>query len=94
MDEIQKICDEHGAILIEDAAEALSATYNGRACGTFGQYGILSFNGNKIITTSGGGMLIAKKEVFADLAAEGAVDLLAGCHSLCNGVVCSEIFYP
>lgn len=58
MDEIMSICEKHGAILIEDAAEALSSTYKGRQCGTFGKYGILSFNGNKIITTSGGGMLI------------------------------------
>lgn len=58
MDEIEEICARHGAILIEDAAEALSATYKGRQCGTFGKYGVVSFNGNKIITTSGGGMLI------------------------------------
>lgn len=62
IDEIQKICDKYGAILIEDAAEALSATYKGKICGTFGEYGILSFNGNKIITTSGGGMLITQKK--------------------------------
>ena len=50
--------------VIEDAAEALGSTYNGKACGTFGDIGILSFNGNKIITTSGGGMLVSsKKEV-------------------------------
>lgn len=59
MDEILAVCEKHNAILIEDAAEALSATYKGKKCGTFGKYGILSFNGNKIITTSGGGMLIA-----------------------------------
>lgn len=58
VDEIVEICNRHGAVLIEDAAEALSATYKGKQCGTFGHYGILSFNGNKIITTSGGGMLI------------------------------------
>ena len=58
MDEIIEICNRHGAILIEDAAEALSATYKGRQCGTFGKYGAISFNGNKIITTSGGGMII------------------------------------
>ena len=58
MDEIMDVCNRHGAILIEDAAEALSATYKGRQCGTFGKYGVVSFNGNKIITTSGGGMLI------------------------------------
>lgn len=60
IDEISEICKKHNAVLIEDAAEALSATYNGRKCGTFGDYGVLSFNGNKIITTSGGGMLITK----------------------------------
>ena len=58
MDEILEICKKHNAILIEDAAEALSAKYQGRECGTFGQYNAISFNGNKIITTSGGGMLI------------------------------------
>lgn len=60
IDEIAQICKKHNAVLIEDAAESLSATYNGRQCGTFGDYGVLSFNGNKIITTSGGGMLITK----------------------------------
>lgn len=60
MDEILAVCEKHGAILVEDAAEALSATYKDRKCGTFGQYGILSFNGNKIITTSGGGMLLTR----------------------------------
>lgn len=60
VDEIQEICNRHGAILIEDSAEALSSTYKGQACGTFGKYGILSFNGNKIITTSGGGMLLTE----------------------------------
>ncbi len=58
MDEILEICKEHNAILIEDAAEALSSTYKGRQCGTFGKYNVISFNGNKLITTSGGGMLI------------------------------------
>ena len=58
MDEITAICKRHGAVLIEDAAEALSATYHGQHCGTFGAYNAFSFNGNKIITTSGGGMLI------------------------------------
>lgn len=60
MDEIAEICNRHGAVLIEDAAEALSATYKGRQCGSFGTYTAISFNGNKIITTSGGGMLITK----------------------------------
>ena len=62
MDEILEICRRHNAILIEDAAEALGASYKGKMCGTFGDYGILSFNGNKIITTSGGGMLLTKDE--------------------------------
>ena len=62
MDEILDVCNRHGAILIEDAAEALSATYNGRQCGTFGKYNAISFNGNKIITTSGGGMLITENK--------------------------------
>lgn len=60
MDEIIDICRRHDAILIEDAAEALSASYHGRKCGTFGDYNAVSFNGNKIITTSGGGMLLTK----------------------------------
>ncbi|MDD3165314.1 MAG: aminotransferase class I/II-fold pyridoxal phosphate-dependent enzyme [Oscillospiraceae bacterium] len=62
LDEICAICDEHGAILIEDAAESLSATYHGRQTGTFGRYNAISFNGNKIITTSGGGMLLSDDE--------------------------------
>jgi len=60
LDEIQEICKAHGAWLIEDAAESLSATYRGKQTGTFGDIGVYSFNGNKIITTSGGGMLVAK----------------------------------
>ena len=62
MDEILEVCRRHDAILIEDAAEALGASYKGQMCGTFGQYGILSFNGNKIITTSGGGMLLTESK--------------------------------
>lgn len=58
LDEIKAICDRHGAILIEDAAESLGATYKGVQTGTFGTYNAISFNGNKIITTSGGGMLL------------------------------------
>ena len=60
--EICNIANEYDIILIEDAAEALGSTYKGRKCGTFGDFGILSFNGNKIITTSGGGALICKNE--------------------------------
>lgn len=59
IDPILKICDQYEIPLIEDAAEALGATYKGRSPGTFGRIGIYSFNGNKIITTSGGGMLVA-----------------------------------
>ena len=62
MDEIMEICNRYGAALIEDAAEALSATYKGRQCGTFGHLGAISFNGNKIITSSGGGMLITEDD--------------------------------
>ena len=62
---IMEICERHGVIVIEDAAEALGATYRGRAPGTFGRMGIFSFNGNKIITTSGGGMLVTDDEELA-----------------------------
>ena len=62
MDEIMNLCNEYHVPLIEDAAEALGSTYKGRACGTFGKFGVLSFNGNKIITTSGGGMLLSDDE--------------------------------
>lgn len=59
MDEICKICKDHNVPLIEDAAEGLGSEYKGKKLGTFGDYGILSFNGNKIITTSAGGMLVS-----------------------------------
>lgn len=62
MDEIMAICNEHNVPLVEDAAESLGATYKGKQTGTFGKYGIFSFNGNKIITTSGGGMLVSDDE--------------------------------
>ncbi len=62
LDEIMEICAEHDVPLIEDAAESLSSTYKGRHTGTFGKYGIYSFNGNKIITTSGGGMFVSSEE--------------------------------
>ena len=62
VDEIRAICDAHNVPLIEDAAEALGSTFEGRKLGTFGRFGILSFNGNKIITTSGGGMLLSDDE--------------------------------
>lgn len=62
MDEICAIATKYEIILIEDAAESLGSTYKNQKCGTFGDYGILSFNGNKIITTSGGGALVCKNE--------------------------------
>ena len=62
VDEIMAICQEHNVPVIEDAAESLGSTYKGRETGTFGKFGIYSFNGNKIITTSGGGMLISDDE--------------------------------
>ena len=62
IDEIQEICHRHGAVLIEDAAESLASTFKGQMTGTFGDFGIYSFNGNKIITTSGGSMLVSKDE--------------------------------
>lgn len=60
LDEILSICQEFDVTLIEDAAESLGTTYKGKYTGTFGKYGIYSFNGNKIITTSGGGMLVSE----------------------------------
>ncbi len=66
MDELLAICKKHGAVLIEDAAEALGSTYHDRKCGTFGDYNVLSFNGNKIITTSGGGMLLTGNQAKRD----------------------------
>jgi dTDP-4-amino-4,6-dideoxygalactose transaminase len=62
MDEIVAISKKYGITLIEDAAEALGASYKGQKCGTFGDFGIISFNGNKVITTSGGGALVCKNE--------------------------------
>jgi dTDP-4-amino-4,6-dideoxygalactose transaminase len=62
LDKIAEICVKHNAALIEDAAESLGTLYKGRHTGSFGDYGIFSFNGNKIITTSSGGMLVSDKE--------------------------------
>ena len=59
LDEIKNLCDKYNVVLIEDAAESLSATYKGKQTGTFGKYNAISFNGNKIITSSGGGMLLS-----------------------------------
>jgi dTDP-4-amino-4,6-dideoxygalactose transaminase len=68
LDPILAACERHGVAVIEDAAEALGATYKGRAPGTLGKVGIYSFNGNKIITTSGGGMLVSGDEALVEHA--------------------------
>ncbi|CAG9606600.1 DegT/DnrJ/EryC1/StrS family aminotransferase [Pseudoneobacillus rhizosphaerae] len=62
MDKIVDLCKKYNVVLIEDAAESLGTYYKGKHTGTFGDYGIFSFNGNKIITTSGGGMLVSNNE--------------------------------
>lgn len=67
-DEIVPLCEQYGVALIEDAAEALGANYKGKPCGSFGQFGVLSFNGNKIITTSGGGALCVNSSELAQKA--------------------------
>ena len=66
IDEIKAICDKHNAIIVEDAAESLGATYKGKQTGTFGNYNCISFNGNKIITGSSGGMLLTDSETAAN----------------------------
>jgi len=66
LDEISAIASKHDIPLIEDAAEAIGSEYNGKKCGSFGNIGILSFNGNKIITTSGGGALVSNNKEFVD----------------------------
>ena len=68
MDEINAIADKYGIVVLEDAAEALGSHINGAMCGTFGEMACLSFNGNKIITTSGGGALVAKQNTFKEKA--------------------------
>jgi dTDP-4-amino-4,6-dideoxygalactose transaminase len=68
INKIMWIADKYGIPVIEDAAEALGSTINGKAAGTFGVMGVLSFNGNKIITTSGGGALISESKEFIDRA--------------------------
>ncbi len=66
IDELQEICSRHGAVIIEDAAESLGATYKGKQTGTFGTYNCISFNGNKIITGSSGGMLLTDDKEAAE----------------------------
>ncbi|MBQ7990419.1 MAG: DegT/DnrJ/EryC1/StrS family aminotransferase [Oscillospiraceae bacterium] len=66
MDELRAVCDKHGALIVEDAAESLGATYKGRQTGVFGDYGAISFNGNKIITGSSGGMFLTDSREDAD----------------------------
>ena len=61
MDPLMALCQHHGVPVLEDAAESLGATYKGKSSGTFGRLGVYSFNGNKIITTSGGGMLVSEE---------------------------------
>ncbi len=68
LDEIMQIAEKYEIPLIEDAAEALGSTYKGKKLGTFGTFGILSFNGNKIITTSGGGALISENKEYIEKA--------------------------
>ena len=66
IDELRKICDQHGALIVEDAAESFGATYKGKQTGGFGDYGAISFNGNKIITGSSGGMFLTDSKDDAD----------------------------
>ena len=68
LDEIVALCKEEGIYLIEDAAESLGASYNGKQTGTFGDMAVYSFNGNKILTTSGGGMLVSNNEIWIEKA--------------------------
>ena len=66
VEEIREICDKHGAVIVEDAAESLGATYKGTETGLFGDYAAISFNGNKIITGSAGGMFLTNNKEDAD----------------------------
>ena len=68
MDEVMEVANRYGIPVLEDSAEALGSEYKGKKCGTFGVYGVLSFNGNKMITTSGGGALICPSEAKAKRA--------------------------
>ena len=66
IDEIKRVCDKYGALIIEDAAESLGATYKGKETGNFGDFNCISFNGNKIITGSSGGMLLTNDREAAE----------------------------
>lgn len=68
LDEISALCEEYSVPILEDAAEALGAEYDGKKCGSFGSVGVYSYNGNKIITTSGGGMLLSDNEEYVEKA--------------------------
>ena len=68
IEEVLTLCKKYDIPLVEDAAEALGSTYKGKPCGTFGRFGVLSFNGNKIITTSGGGALVCHTQEEKDKA--------------------------
>jgi dTDP-4-amino-4,6-dideoxygalactose transaminase len=68
MDAITTLCDSYGVPIVEDAAESLGATYRGRSSGAFGRLSVFSFNGNKIITTSGGGMLVSNDRALIERA--------------------------
>jgi len=68
IDEIVEICKESDIYLIEDSAESLGASFNGKQSGTFGDFGVFSFNGNKILTTSGGGILVSEREEWIEKA--------------------------
>jgi dTDP-4-amino-4,6-dideoxygalactose transaminase len=66
IEEIRIIADKYGIPILEDSAEALGSSYKGQKCGTFGDIGVLSFNGNKIITTSGGGAIVTKTKALKE----------------------------
>lgn len=68
IDEVRAVADKYGIPILEDSAEAIGSSYKGQKCGTFGDIGVLSFNGNKVITTSGGGAIIAKTKAIKDKA--------------------------
>ena len=83
-DEIRAVCDAHGALLIEDAAESMGATYKGRQTGSFGDYAAISYNGNKIITTGAGGAVVSNHADWAEhakhLSTQAKADMLQFLH--------------